>query len=68
MAGDDKNLLWIEHSALPAQHIFDFTIIEARYPARHDQQRIIADPKTDRLRVRQEINAQFGGQELGEMV
>src|SRR6516165_660955 len=49
MAGDDKNLLWIEHSALPAQHIFDFTVIQARDPARHDQQRFIADPETDRL-------------------
>src|SRR6516165_3300547 len=49
MAGDGKNLLWIEHSALPAQHIFDFTVIQARYPARHDQQRFIADPETDRL-------------------
>ena len=49
MAGDGKNLLWIEHSALPAQHIFDFTVIQARYPARHDQQRFIADPESDRL-------------------
>ena len=49
MAGDGKNLLWIDHSALPAQHIFDFTVIQARYPARHDQQRFIADPETDRL-------------------
>src|SRR6516162_6171251 len=49
MAGDGKNLLWIEHSALPAQHIFDFTVIQARYPARHDQQRFIAGPETDRL-------------------
>src|SRR6516165_8585002 len=49
MAGDGKNLLWIEHSTLPAQRIFDFTVIQARYPARHDQQRFIADPETDRL-------------------
>jgi hypothetical protein len=49
MAGHGKNLLWIEHSALPDQDIFDFTVIQARYPARHDQQRFIADPETDRL-------------------
>src|SRR5690349_6013845 len=49
MAGDGKNLLWIEHSALPAQHIFDLTVVQACDPAGHDQQRFIADPETDRL-------------------
>src|SRR5262249_23993355 len=48
MAGDGKNLFWIEHSALPAQHIFDLTVVQARDPAGHDQQRFIADPETDR--------------------
>src|SRR5215467_12103406 len=49
MAGDGKNLLWIEHSTLPAQHIFHLTIVQARDPTGHDQQRFIADPETDRL-------------------
>src|SRR6516225_3362167 len=49
MAGNGKNLLWIEHSALPAQHIFDLTVVQARDPAGHDQQHFIADPETDRL-------------------
>jgi hypothetical protein len=48
MAGDGKNLLWIEHS-LPTQHIFHLTVVQARDPTGHDQQRFIADPETDRL-------------------
>src|SRR5215469_12452955 len=49
MAGDGKNLLWIEHSALSAQHIFDLSVVQARDPAGHDQQRFVDDPETDRL-------------------
>src|SRR6516165_2082552 len=49
MAGDGKNLLWIEHSTLPAQHIFHLTVVQARDPTGHDQQRFVADPETDRL-------------------
>jgi hypothetical protein len=26
VAGDGKNLLWIKHPALPAQHILDLTV------------------------------------------
>src|SRR5262249_29965083 len=51
MAGDGKNLLWIEHSTLPAQHIFHLTVVQARDPTGHDQQRLIADPETNRLSV-----------------
>src|SRR5215468_10715789 len=49
MAGDGQNLLWVEHSSLPAQHILDLTVVQARDPAGHDQQHFIADPETDRL-------------------
>src|SRR5262249_61109924 len=49
MAGDGKNLLWIEHSTLPAQHIFHLTVVQARDPTGHDQQRFIADSEADRL-------------------
>jgi hypothetical protein len=42
MTGDGKDLLRIEHSSLPAQHIFDLPVIQARDPAGYDQQRFIA--------------------------
>ena len=49
MTGDGKDLLRIEHSSFPAQHIFDLPVIQARDPAGYDQQRFIADLETDRL-------------------
>jgi hypothetical protein len=51
VASYGKDLLRIERSPFATEHILDLPIIEARHPAGHYQQRLIADAATDRLAI-----------------